>query len=251
MDNVPLRTRREQIYRKYIAPQSLFPRINGRVLTEEGDEAKRKSNFLMFVDMFFSKQVNPDSRNGSLGQDGWPSPNASRPTRLSMSSDGYKAFAIFSDTPYGSSVVKEMVTPENREKYQDFVVAEGPGTETRASYNSIVIAWKFPFQSKFIHSGQPVDRLAILYHEFAHTMVFQPASQKTVERGISDERISVMKFENPVRILHKFEPRYSYVQYDGSKTINILTGEIGPGIMTVNKNNPAELVKRTHIDALK
>ena len=114
-----------------------------------------------------------------------------------------------------------------------------------------MIAWKFPFKPKFVQSGQAVDPLAILYHEFAYTMVFQSAAHKGMERDIKEERESVMKFENPVRIYNNHEPRYSYVHHDGSRTINILTGEIRPGVMSVNKNNPAELVERTHKDALK
>jgi len=249
MDNVPLRTVRERIYRKHIQPQGLFPCVNGRVLSEEKDQAKRQANFLVFVDQYFSKQTDSVGQNGSPSESGSTSSNL--PSKLVMSSDGYKAFAKFSDTPYGSSVIKEMVDGENGKKYQGFFIGESLDTETRASYSGILISWKFPFKPRFIHSGQSVDTLAILYHEFAHTMVFQPSSQQKVDRNIRGERISVMKFENPVRFLHKLEPRYSYVHHDGSETINILTGEVGPGVMAVNKYNPAELVKRTHKDALK
>lgn len=242
MENEPLRATRERIYRKYIKPQGLFPSVNGRVLVEEPNAAKRRANFLMFVDYYFSEKAS--QANGS-------SVPVNGPSRLTLSSDGYKAFVKFADTSYGSSVIKEMVDKNNRKKYQEFVITESTSGVTRASYSGMVVSWSSPFKSIFIANGQVLDPLAVLYQEFSHTMVFKSESQKKSERDLKAEREAVIKFENPVRMLNKHEPRYSYVTHDGSRTINILTGETKPGILAVNKSNPAELVDRTHKDALK
>jgi len=241
--------KRMAIYRKYICKQDLIPFFNNRRLKAEPDCSKRKSNFKKFVALYFSTKVIKSNRNDAVDADGMPHDNAGRTTKLLEGTDGYKAFIKFSETSYGSSIISEMVN--HPKKYKGFKISESPGKETRAAHRGgIIIAWRFPFQKTFIHSGQKVDPLAILYHEFSHTIVF---SEKPLgdHHYLDHERETVMKFENPVRILNGYEPRYSYVHYKGTDTINILTGDKEKGILAVNKYNPAELVARTHKDALK
>jgi len=55
--------------------------------------------------------------------------------------------------------------------------------------------------------------------------------------SIKDERMVVINNENPIRMKHGYEPRYTYRQ--GSSTINIITGKDHPkGFDTVSESNP-------------
>lgn len=215
LSSLQLRLNREKIYRSKVPHTSVFPRVNGKTLTP-APESKRKSNFLKFVDLFFYKKVYTNTRDPM-------SDTYQEATKLLKSSDGYKAFSLFSDTDYGSSVIKEML--DNQKKYTDFKIKEGTGNAATAEYNTILLPRKFPYQQKFTTSGQRIYDLAIIYHELAHTKVFRPISSKERTIDINDERTAVMMFENPVRLRKGYEPRYSYTMRNGSFTINIITGK--------------------------
>jgi len=241
VNSLKLRLKREQIYRSKVSHNSVFPQANGRILAP-AVEANRMSNFLKFVDMYFSKIIDntiPDPEFNIY-------PGA---TKMVESSDGYKAFKRFAKTDFGSSVVKEMIN--NRSKYKDFVIKEGAEKWASAGYRFIVLPKRFPNKRIFKNSGQRIYDLAIIYHEFAHTMVFQSASSIGKNATINDERIAVMKFENPVRMRKGYEPRYSYTGSKPQQTINIITGEKKHGIWSVNRNDPTKLVKPSDKDALK
>ncbi len=170
-------------------------------------------------------------------------------TKMVESSDGYKAFTNFAKTDYGSSVIKEMI--KNPKKYKGFDIKQGAQKWASAGYRFIVLPKKFPARIRFKTSGQRIYDLAIIYHEFAHTMVFQPASLKGKKASIRDERMAVMKFENPVRMRKGYEPRYSYTKARPLETINIITGEKKQGSWAVSENDPTKLVKPDDKAALK
>ena len=241
LNALQLRLKREQIYRRKVPHTSVFPQANGRVLMP-AVETNRISNFLKFVNMYFSKVIDktiPDPEFNIY-------PGA---TKMVESSEGYKAFKRFAKTDYGSSVIKEMISNPN--KYKGFVIKEGAEKWASAGHRFIVLPKKFPNKPIFKNNGQRVHDLAIIYHEFAHTMVFRPASSGSKSASIKDERIAVMKFENPVRMRKGFEPRYSYTGSKPLETINIITGEKKPGVWVVNANDPTKLVKPNDKDALK
>ena len=236
-----LRFQRQKIYRSKVPHSSVFPCVNGITLPP-APESKRKSNFLKFIELFFYKKIYTNTRDPF-------SDSYQEATKLQKSSDGFKAFARFSDTDYGSSVVKEMI--DNQMKYKDFKIKEGTGNAAIAEYNTILLPSTFPYQQMFITSGQRVYDLAIIYHEFAHTSVFRNVSSQGKIIGVHDERMAVMLFENPVRIKHGYEPRYSYTMRDGSFTINIITGKKAVGKCGVSKYDPTRLVKLSDKDILK
>ena len=236
-----LRQRRIQIYRNKVKHIRVLPRINGKQLTP-ALFVNRKSNFKKFVELYFSKIENKN--NHSL-----ESENYGLSTRLRPNSDGYKAFVRFSETDYGSSVIKEMLV--NQKKYSGFMIREAFGNSAIAEYKNILLPKKFPFHPLFISSKQKIYDLAIIYHEFAHTMVFNSTKSINKKITIYDERIAVMKFENPVRIRKGYEPRYTYTHNKTKETINIITGKKLPGVWLVNKYDPTILVVPAHKDALK
>jgi len=231
------------IYRRWVRDRSLFPKVNGRRLTPFA--GNRQRNFVKFVDLYFSKQVSKPPGWGEMKQ----------ATKLTKKSDGYKAFNKFALTDYGSSVINEMIT--HRKKYLEdkFTIMENTGLGAHGDYSAMTFPKKFPKAGgRFSARGQKIYDLAIIYHEFAHTMVFRSKISKNINITIRDERIAVMKFENPVRMKKGMEPRFTYAQLNDSgvviKTINIATGEVKSGGWTVSKFDPTILVKPSHKDAL-
>lgn len=113
LDKVKLELNRKKIYRSKVPYTRVFPRTNGRVLIP-ALVSRRKHNFLRFVDMYFTKTIDntiPDPDFGIF-------PGV---TKLNKNSDGYRAFARFAETDYGSSIIKEMLN--NPKRYNGFVVA--------------------------------------------------------------------------------------------------------------------------------
>ncbi len=241
LDSLQLRLKREQNYREKVLHTSVFPQAMGRTLTP-ASEGNRISNFLKFVELYFSKKVDNTIPDPEFNI--YPGP-----TKMTESSDGYKAFKQFAKTDYGSSVIKEMIN--NPKKYKGFVIKQGAQKWASAGYRFIVLPKRFPDRARFQTSGQRVYDLAIIYHEFAHTMVFQPAAAKGKKANINDERMAVIKFENPVRMRRGYEPRYSYTKTNPLETINIITGNKKPGRWVVSASDPAKLIKPNDRDALK
>jgi len=64
---------------------------------------------------------------------------------------------------------------------------------------------------------------------------------KIIEFSLEDERQAVINLENPIRIKKGLEPRYTY--YNGSRTINIITGKDSPVEHTILEDDPTKLVK--------
>ncbi|VAW97135.1 hypothetical protein MNBD_GAMMA23-1278 [hydrothermal vent metagenome] len=241
LNTLQLRLKREQIYRRKVPHSRVFPQAKGRILAPASDGI-RTSNFLKFVELYFSKKIDntiPDPEFNIY-------PSA---TKMAEGSDGYKAFKRFAKTDYGSSVIKEMIN--NPKKYKGFDIKQGAQKWASAGYRFVVLPKKFPARTRFKTSGQRIYDLAIIYHEFAHTMVFQSKSSKGIKVNIKGERMAVMKFENPVRMRKGYEPRYSYTKEKPLETINIITGEKKQGIWVVSESDPTKLVKPNDKDALK
>jgi len=66
----------------------------------------------------------------------------------------------------------------NPKKYKGFVIKQGAQKWASVGYRFIVLPKRFPSKERFQTSGQRVYDLGIIYHEFSHTMVFQPATAK-------------------------------------------------------------------------
>ncbi|MDH5395199.1 MAG: hypothetical protein OEW97_02920 [Gammaproteobacteria bacterium] len=233
---------RERIYRQHTPVVNLMRGRNGKVL-HPAPPTVRQSNFLKFVKIYFTGGNHPNNTKPSHD-------DFSLPNKLNSGSNGYKAFARFAQTDYGSYVIKEMLG--NQSKYKGFKIQEGYTQGASADTDWIFLPKTFPSRKKFNGSfGQDIYDLAIIYHEFAHTRVFRSATTLKQLITINHERDAVLYFENPVRIMNGYEPRYTYTTRNQSHTINIITGIPGDGVLLVDKNNPKRLVSPSSKDALR
>lgn len=232
---------RRRIYQTRMPAYNLMRGETGKVLIP-ADLAKRKPNFDKFVKQYFyglDHSHNTDPLHDHYAQ----------PTKLTRDSGGYKAFEKFASTDYGSYVIKTMI--ENPNRYKGFKVWENAFGGAHGDYNFISLPKGFSLQEgRFATSKQRIHYLAILYHEFAHTMMFRAPASKGVDITIYDEREAVLRFENPVRLRDNYEPRYSYTKKDGSETINIITRVVKHGKWSVRKDDPTVLVRPEDKDAL-
>lgn len=165
-----------------------------------------------------------------------------------------KYWKAFSQTDYGSSIVKEMVN--NSRRYKGFVILEGAQKQTQAVYGGITLGTQFP-QEHFKYGRQVILPEAIIYHEFGHTQVFIAASSKYHGyRDLKHEREVVIKLENPARMITSpgLEPRYTYTERMPEKplrTINIITGDEIAGAYSVHKDDPRKFVPLGDKNALR
>jgi len=235
-----LKWNRIQIYKTHVVGgvPSVFLRIKGQYLKPALIDNRGK-NFRTFVKLYFYK-------GGSGSIDLW-SDNFGHPVGLKPSSLAYKALERYSKTDYGSAVIKEMIY--HPDKYKDFSVRDAPSLSAKGDYNVIHLPSKFPGRQRFKIGGQNIFDLAIIHHEFAHTMLIRSDPVKNIK--IKDELWAVRKAENPIRLKRgggKYEPRYVY--YNKKQTINIITGKALPFQWTVSKYDPRIMVKLGHKDAL-
>lgn len=151
----------------------------------------------------------------------------------------YNVFKTFSLTRYGSVIINEIL--KNPDKYKEFKIYRGSlgstSSGSSAAFDGIVFPHQFPKFAQFPTGGQKIDPLAIILHEFGHTMVFNPSSKQ----GIQFERYVVINYENTVRKINGYEMRYIY--FNGVETINIITGQTKLGKWAFNKEDPTELVE--------
>lgn len=244
MANAALRQQRISIYKQHVKynHNQIFPHLSGRCL-QPAHPSKRKKNFTRFVDLYFSKAQPP-----VLPVPNDPFAYKPQPGGLKKSSKAYYYFDRFSQTDYGSSVIKEML--DNQKKYNGFLVVQGTGAETQSAYGAIKFGSEFP-QPRFKFGNQIILPEAIIYHEFGHTMVFFP-KEVVQHRDLKHECEVVRKLENPVRLRAGLEPRYTYTdRMAGLRTINIITGEEKNGAFAVDKNDPRMLVKPSSKNALR
>lgn len=235
MTSAALRQQRIRIYKKHVKYNhyQIFPCLSGRSL-QSAAPTNRKKNFIRFVDLYFSKAKPP-----VLQAPNDPFADKPQPGGLKKSSKAYYYFDRFSQTDYGSSVIKEML--DNHRKYKGFLVVQGLGAETQSAYGAIKFGSEFP-QPRFKFGNQIILPEAIIYHEFGHTKVFFP-KEIVQHRDLKHECEVVRKLENPVRLRAGLEPRYTYTdRMAGLRTINIITGEEKNGAFAVDKNDPRKLV---------
>lgn len=224
---------------------SVFLNVGGEKVTPAHKDNRHK-NFLKFVEMYFFQGPGSVTDWGHVGF-----------IELTPSSMGYAAFKDYSQTDYGSAVIKEMVV--NAKKYKStngkgwsgngLVISMGREKTAKGEQLRIFLPLKFPSRKRFPVGGQKIFNLAIIHHELTHTILIRNRHSKPIT--IYDELWTVRNAENPVRMRRGkklYEPRYVY--YDGKKTINIITGHSEPGKWTVNKYDPRILVKLSDKDAL-
>jgi len=235
-----LKLQRIHIYKTSVigGVPSVFLTINNVVLIP-ASESNRSKNFKTFVAMYLYK--------GIEGSNDPFSSNFGGPLRLKPGSMGYKGLERYANTDYGSAVIKEMISHPN--KYKGFNIQQARGLHAKAGGPVIYLPVKFPNSQRFKISGQKIYDLAIIHHEFAHTMLVRGKTSGAIT--LKDELWAVRKAENPVRLkrgVGKYEPRYVY--YNGSRTINIITGKSLPLEWTVSKYDPRIMVKLNDKDAL-
>ena len=82
------------------------------------------------------------------------------------------------------------------------------------------------FREYFPNTGEKVDPMAIISHEFGHTRFGDPLSGKTPE----GETATVRNYENPVRIYNGYQSRKCYHYSLTNKTIIVETDKMVDGV---------------------
>ena len=236
-----LRWNRIQIYKTHVVGgvPSVFLCIKGRYLKPALMDNRGK-NFRTFVKLYFYS-----GKDGSIDPLG--NGELHLPIKLKPSSKGYKAFEKYAKTDYGSAIIKEMIS--NPKKYPKFKIQQARFSQAKADYLVMHLPPNFPNRTRFEIGAQKIFDLAIIHHEFAHTMLIRSKTAKRIT--IQDELWAVRKAENPIRLKRggaRYEPRYVY--YGNERTINIITGQVLPLQWTVSKYDPRIMVKLNHKDAL-
>lgn len=230
---------RRNIYKMHVPTYNLMRSESGKVL-HPANPAMRLSNFKKFVELYFYKVDHSNNRDEFHSDYGLS-------TKLTETSGGYIAFKKFAMTDYGSYGIKMMI--DNPNTYKGFQVWENAIKGAFGDYNFISLPKGFSLsEARFSSSNQRVHFLAILYHELAHTMMFRKPESKNIDIDIYDERIAVMKYENPIRLRDNYEPGYTYTKADDSKpdedkTINIITKDVRVGKWSVKKDDPRVFAK--------
>lgn len=141
-------------------------------------------------------------------------------------------------TPYGAIMIKRVLKDNEKLTVKRFSVRLDNNKTANANTYFISFPSNFPLKD-YYPGSEKIDPLAVIHHEFGHTRFF--TSQKvTAVVSIQDERKAVIYNSNPVRMLNKYEPRYT--NYNGAETINIITGKTKPGIWSFDKTDPRILV---------
>ncbi len=102
--------------------------------------------------------------------------------------------------------------------YSKFYITETQSS-TYASGSFIAIASDFLSKKEFSQSKQKIDHMAVLSHEFGHTKFGEPKTRA----NIYSEADTVLRYENPVRILNHFLPRKTYFDNKTGRVISIYT----------------------------
>ncbi len=230
-DKPGLRTNRIAIYKKHVRTRGLFKGVNGETFHVPETLTDRQSNFKKFVALNFET----DPYEPGV----WPNYINDLPV--------YRKLKLYSETRYGSAMIYRILqdnkkAKSRKEKIFKIQYDDGEsGQSARGGLNFIRLSKNFPNNNPY-KGGDKKHDLAIIHHEFGHTRFFRKQNNlKIIEYTIEDERQAVMNLENPVRIENGLEPRYTY--YNGSRTINIITGMDSPVEHTILESDPAKLVK--------
>lgn len=155
----------------------------------------------------------------------------------------YQTLKDYSKTPYGAVMIKKILFELRVPGRPLFQVRKDDSDGAKGSTNFITFPSGFPLAT-VLETGDKVDALAMIHHEIGHTR-FTPGHKPGVEVSIQDERIAVIRRENPARMYNKNEPRYAYYNNDKDNkiTINIITGEFKAGIWATDKADPRKFIK--------
>lgn len=194
--------------------------------------ADRERNFRLLVENNFSGTGILENAPSE-----WPEARRNERTRA------FYFLHRYALTSYGGVMVARILADNRTHTTEDnrFRIGIKDDDQAQGGFNFILFPSNFPALITFPGSTQLIDPLAIIHHEFGHTRL--DARNRAVHLfSLNDERLVVIHHENPVRMLHGMEPRYTYY-HQTFGTINIITGEIQRGeLYTFSPSNPAVLV---------
>lgn len=191
---------------------------------------QKKANFARFAQAFFPQPA-ADDDPFDLHYSG-PQPD----TRT------YQTLQAYALTDYGAAMIQKGLAEAESGSFQVKIIEDA---SPQGWNDFMVFPPNFPpEQAHFKISGQPVDPLAIVHHEFEHTRFGRFANHD--DDVLADEVHAVRDVENPVRVLNGYEPRYTYTQIDALgqpiQTLSILQPEqVRPGAWTFDPQDPRRL----------
>lgn len=132
-------------------------------------------------------------------------------------SSAYDYLKLYSQTSYGSIIVNRI--NKYKGKFTVYSITEGDKKfHAMGANHHIRLPKEFPMIKVYPFTGQKIDPLAVIHHEFEHTVF----GKSDYEVGSLREEVAAVKgYENPVRILNGYEPRYSYYQRATNTTASI------------------------------
>ncbi|MBI3561440.1 MAG: hypothetical protein HY080_06950 [Gammaproteobacteria bacterium] len=151
----------------------------------------------------------------------------------------YHAFLDYAKTPYGAVMMGRILRDNFTSSFigvKRFKIIRDDNDSAKGGPDVIKLPTGFPLIT-VLNTGDKVDPSAIIHHEFGHTRFFKGHHSRK-EVSIQDERIAVIRMENPARMYNKNEPRYAYYHPDLGVTINIITGQVKHGIWATDKADP-------------
>ncbi|MBI3562948.1 MAG: hypothetical protein HY080_14655 [Gammaproteobacteria bacterium] len=230
-----LRAQREKIY--CTDTQGGAPRTPGAIaqalgLTHAGDIPPMEGRITMFHRLVQQNFV----RNMDVFSEKY---THSWKTYVFSQLKAYHSFLDYAKTPYGAVMIGRVLRDNftsNANSAKRFEIWRIDESEAMGSTNHIQLPAGFPLLKR-LATGDEVDPSAMIQHEFGHTRFFQ-GYKAGKEVSIQDERIAVIRMENPARMYNKNEPRYAYYHPDLGATINIITGQVKQGIWATDKADP-------------
>lgn len=221
------RPEREKIYREFLKTEhpELFDPKNGLGILKPNPLLLQTSqrNF----DALVAENFGDDFALAS-----WPE------HQRNDSISAYTQFSAYAQTLYGAAMVAKVLADNKNPNNERFSIGlhASESSPAQGAYDNLWLPSEFPLKPFFLVTKQKVDPLAVIHHEFAHTR-FNPENKNRHEFTLEkDEREAVLFYENPVRMLNGYEPRYVY--NGQGKAINIITQEVKVGLWTTNENNP-------------
>jgi len=129
----------------------------------------------------------------------------------------YKYLKSYSETDYGSLMVARV--NDSKDEFTIYAITEGDEKyQAMGTKTWIRLPVNFPLLTRYPLSGQLIDPLAVIHHEFEHTRFGR--SDYPIG-SLREEVAAVRDYENPVRIINGFEPRYTYYQRDTETTVSV------------------------------
>ena len=239
-NEIELRRKRIELYCKEVSNATCgFPEIPRKLgilnAANVPSLATRKENFIKLVSENFSSEKHFDSGLVDDVINPWPDNDNAKNAKKA-----YKSLKEYSETAYGALVVKRILEDNKKKGLKRFFIRLDDNSTARAGTDWISLPSAFPKREVF-PGGEDMDALAVIHHEFGHTRIFTNR-KKAIAVTPQEERLVVINNSNPVRMLNKKEPRYTYL-FEGRQTINIITGEVKSGIWSYDKTNPKLLVR--------